>query len=163
MKDNLNYVKAILEPCFQKSSTIKGTRTFHYFKPLPTTRLGMKRISQDNEFSLQVNLEDENRYSLIQNAHENQFLVAAYDKKWYVGIIKEIDQSSSDFLVDFMHPCGPSHSFHWPKKRDICWIPCQHILCLVDAPTLINSRGFYQLSLKSAENVNHAWLHFCKS
>ena len=41
----------------------------------------MKRISQDNEFSLQVNLEDENCFSLIQNAHENQFLVAAYKKK----------------------------------------------------------------------------------
>ena len=123
----------------------------------------MKRISQDNEFSLQVNLEDENRFSLIQNAHENQFLVAAYDNKWYVGILQEIDQSSSDFLVDFMHPHGPSHSFHWPEKRDICWIPCQHILCLVDAPMLINSRGFYQLSLKSAKNVNDAWLHFCKS
>ena len=99
----------------------------------------------------------------FQNAHENQFLVAAYDKKWYVRIIKEIDRSSSDFLVDFMHPYGPSHLFHWPKKRDICWIPCQHILWLVDAPTLINSRGFYQLSLKSAKNVNDARLHFCKS
>ena len=108
-------------------------------------------------------MEDENRFSLIQNAHENQFLVAAYDKKWYVGIIKEIDQSSSNFLVDFINPYGPSHSFHWPEKRDIRWILCQHILCLVDAPTLINSRGFYQLSLKSAENVNDAWLHFCKS
>ena len=163
LKDDLNHVKAILEPRFQKSSTIKGTRTFHYFKPLSTTRLGMKRINQDNEFSLQVNLEDENRFSLIQKAHENQFLVAAYDKKWYVRIIKQINQSGSDFLVDFMHPYGPSHAFHCPEKRDICWIPCQHILRLVDAPTLINSRGFYQLSLKSAENVNDAWLHFAKA
>ena len=28
-KDDLNHVKAILEPRFQKLSTIKGTRTFH--------------------------------------------------------------------------------------------------------------------------------------
>ena len=62
LKDHLNHVKAILETRFQKLSTIKGTRTFHYFKPLSTTRLGMKRISQDNEFSLQVNLEYENRF-----------------------------------------------------------------------------------------------------
>ena len=62
-----------------------------------------------------------------------------------------------------MHPYGPFHSSHWPEKRDICWIPCQHIPSLVDAPMLINNCGFYQLSLKSAENVNDAWLHFCKS
>ena len=80
LKDDLNHVKAVLEPRFQKSSRIKGTRTFHFFKPLSATRLRMKRISQDNKFSPQVNLEDENRFSLIQNAHENQFLVAAYDK-----------------------------------------------------------------------------------
>ena len=91
LKDDLNHVKAILEPRFQKSSTIKGTRIFHYFKSLSTARLRMKRISQENEFSRQVNLEDENHFSLIHNALENQFLVAAYDKKWYVGIIKEID------------------------------------------------------------------------
>ena len=45
LKNDLNHVKAILEPRFQKSSTIKGTRTFHYFKLLSTTQLGMKRIS----------------------------------------------------------------------------------------------------------------------
>ena len=139
LNDDSTTVKAILEPCFQTLSTTKGTRTFHY----NSTR--NEESSQGNEFSLQVNLEDENRFLLVQNAHENQFLVPAYDKKWYVGIILEIDQSSSAFQVDFMHPCGPAQSFHWPAKRDICWIPCQHILCLGDAPTLINSRGFYQL------------------
>ena len=114
MKDDLNSIKAILEPRFQKSSTIKETRTFHYFKLLSTTRLGMKRISEDDGFSLQVSLEDETRFPLVQSVNENQFLVAAYDKKWHVEIIKEIDQSSSDFPVDFMHPFpyGPAHSFH---------------------------------------------------
>ena len=44
LKDDLNHVKAILEPHFKKSSTIKGTRTFHYFKPLSTTRLFVNNL-----------------------------------------------------------------------------------------------------------------------
>ena len=36
LEDDLNRAKAVLEPRFQKLSPIKGTRTFHYFKPLTT-------------------------------------------------------------------------------------------------------------------------------
>ena len=34
--------------------TTKGTRAFHYFKPVGATRLDMKRISDDKQFSLRT-------------------------------------------------------------------------------------------------------------
>ena len=72
-------------------------------------------------------------------------------------MIREIDKSTGDLLINFMHPLGPAGSFHWPANRDLCWIPFQHILY---APVLLTSHGHYQLTSQSAENVEKAWLNF---
>jgi hypothetical protein len=31
-------------------------------------------------------------------------------------------------LVKFMHSEGPSPSFHWPQKSNVCWIEMESIL-----------------------------------
>jgi hypothetical protein len=33
-----------------------------------------------------------------------------------------------DTLIQFMHPDGPSPSFHWPHKDDICQVEMESIL-----------------------------------
>jgi len=96
----------------------------------------------------------------LQYATPNQFLSAVYDDKWYIGIIKEADSENSEFLLDFMHPNGPSSSFRWPEKRDICWVPIQHVLCRIEAPCLVTNRGQYQMTLESTQAVKKAWLNF---
>ena len=46
----------------------------------------------------------------------SQFLSAIYDGKWYIGVIKQVDFSNGEFLLDFMHPNGPSSSFSGLKS-----------------------------------------------
>jgi hypothetical protein len=38
---------------------------------------------------------------------------------------------SSDCLVRFMYPEGPSPSFHWSQKDDICWVKMESILKII--------------------------------
>ena len=162
-KEELNDLTLKLEPRFQKASTIKGTRSFHYFEPLSENKLGIKRISQHEEFSLEVTLHsDENPVFQHQNVTNNQFVTAVYDGKWYVGMIQEIDRSTDDFLLSFMHPFGPACTFHWPSKSDICWVPFQHVLCVIDVPTLVSNRGHYQLTPHSSKLVAKEWSNFLK-
>jgi len=33
------------------------------------------------------------------------------------------------------------HSFWWPEKQDLCWVPFQHRVCAISAPSLLNTRG----------------------
>jgi len=80
-----------------------------------------------------------------------------YDEMWYIGMIKEVDTSNSDILVDFMHPGGPSPSLHWPEKRDVCWIPFQHVLWKIDVPSLVTARGQYYLSDASKNKIVAIW------
>ena len=44
--------------------------------------------------------------------------------------------------VIFMCPPGPSHTFYWPNKDDICWVPFQQISCKVAAPTTTTERCY---------------------
>ena len=48
-----------------------------------------------------------------------------------------------------MQPNGPSHSYFWPDRQDICWIPKQNILCTIDVLTIVNARGEYHLPEES--------------
>ena len=152
-----------LQQRFELACTIKGTRGFHYFKAISSTKLAMKRTSQDEEFSFEVNLElapvsDD----FLQSLKENEFLCVVYDKMWYIGVIKEVDNCNSDVLLDFMHPGGPSRTrtFHWPQKRDVCWVPCPHVLCKVDVPSRATTRGQYYLSKPSTKKIDVAWQKF---
>jgi hypothetical protein len=58
----------------------------------------------------------------------------------------------SDSLVKFMHPEGPSPSFHWPQKDDICWVEMESILKVIQA--LAAGTGRHTFSMKDAEEYN---------
>ena len=30
---------------------------------------------------------------------------------------------------------GPSNSFAWPKRKDVCWVPYMHVICKIRPPT----------------------------
>ena len=51
--------------------------------------------------------------------------------------IRDISKEK-DVQLSFMHLHGPVTSYHWPEKEDICYVPLQCVLCLVDAPNTTN-------------------------
>ena len=94
---------------------------------------------------------------------DGKFIAAVYDDRWYIGIVEKLDSDNGDIFVKFMHPNGPSFSFFWPKHEDLCWVPSEHILCVVDSPDPLTSRGGYKFSVKNMNLIRRNWEVFCKS
>ena len=162
LKKELDQLKNKMEKRWKLASTIKGICSFHYFMYLSTSRLGMKWISLDDTFSLEVDLQQPEHTCLtLQHATAIQFLSAVYDEMWYIGMIKEADFLNSGFLLDFMNPNGLLSSFWWPEKCDIYWVPFQHILFMIEAPRLFSGSGQYQTMAAFARTVEIARLN-CK-
>ena len=150
-----------MEPQFELAVTIKSTWAFHHFRPLSLTKLGVKRISHDDQYALKVDLtSSQNQKIFLQVLIINKFVCAAYDLDWYIGLVVEVDMPNNDAMVEFMHPKGPSDYFHWPQKKDSCWIPFQHILCTIDVPCMMNNREQYQLKRQSKMRIDQVWKKF---
>ena len=50
------------------------------------------------------------------------YLAFVYDRKWYVGIVEDIERGDCDVQVSSMHPKGPSTLFFWPERVDEVWV-----------------------------------------
>jgi len=79
--------------------------------------------------------------------------------EWWIGIIREVDKEQDDARINFMHPHGPSQSFHWPQVDDMCWVPITHLLCSVDTPTTITGRQ-YSITQAEVKKVEELMLMF---
>ena len=73
--------------------TVEGTRAFYYFKPAGATRLGMKRISDDKQFSLETDIISSREDIPTQNTNIGQYVSVLYDDNWYIGIVQHIDKT----------------------------------------------------------------------
>ena len=73
-----------------------------------------------------------------------------------VGMVQDINKEEADVAVKFMHPNGPSPSFKWPSKDDICWVPNIHILCKIDIPLTETGRT-YHLSEDNVKKITEAF------
>ena len=54
-----------------------------------------------------------------------------YDGLWWIGSNRSTSDEHDDVQVLFMHPHGPSKSFKWPQREDVCWVSRYHILCKI--------------------------------
>jgi len=125
------------EKRFSHAKTVPGTRSFHWFVPLSTTKIQVGYISGDisGTFgSQQAAMRD-------LNLQPGQFVACVYDGEWWLGNITEISTDNDDVKVSFMHPHGPATSFCWPSTIDHCWVPIVHILCQVPALSTAVSTG----------------------
>jgi len=142
---------------FKHSKTVAGTRSHHSYIPGEHRKLLVKRVSGDETaFEVAVtDFQDEVRrvtpapgptlaqaVTLIQ-CEPGQYVGCLYDNKWWVGLIREKSDEEGDLLIVFMHPHGPARSFHWPAREDICWVPLQDILSIIQAPTTPNGRNYF--------------------
>ena len=59
------------------------------------------------------------RYS-ISDLPTQTYVACHYDEQWWIGIV--IDAVEGDIKVNFLPPFGPSQSFYWPARQDVCWV-----------------------------------------
>lgn len=63
---------------------------------------------------------------------ENDFVIAAYDNKYFVGQLTEIDDDDDSLEISFM--VRKKLLFQWPNPQDIIWIEKSAVVCKIDAP-----------------------------
>ena len=85
-------------------------------------------------------------------ANRLSYVACKYDEQWWVGMVLEADQASNDIKITFMHPHGPSDSFFWPSKDDVCWVPPSSVILKLNPPTTSNGRS-YKIDTEEFNNI----------
>ena len=130
---------------FDCGSTKPGTRSFHLFVPQGKGVVSYKRCADDDEFAGTHDF-FKNISETIVDVHVNDYCAAWCDKRWWVGVVSQMDTETADVLVKFMHPPGPRPSFYWPEREDVCWVPQCDIIRVLETPTTSSSGRSYKLS-----------------
>ena len=140
-------------------NTIHGTRSHHAFVPISQSSMKMKRISSDDIHSIitlcqapPCALKSDRGNDRENDYQPGMYVACIYDNCWYIGNIVELSDINSDVLVSFMKRRDTKLS--WPHREDKCWIPLQHIICVVDVPQPESQAAQqYQLAIKNYETI----------
>ena len=117
----------------------------------------MKRLSADSRYTVASISTQSPRAEIIsfKQLPPGKYVACVYDREWYVGCIVECSEQHGDVMVNFMKR-STSGLFSWPppSKKDECWVPLQHIICLIKAPELQgHTARFYKLDPKDARTI----------
>ena len=119
--DVMKYVNQ-QERRFKSAKKIAGTRSHHCFLPSSEGNLLISRISGDvNKTTVKVNdiPKDINLWA------QGSYVTAVYNRKWYIGIITEVDYDEED-VTRRVGKGSLSVSYMWPKRKDECIVPVGH-------------------------------------
>ena len=155
-KDDIDSATKTMTKRVEMSSTLDGTRSYHYFEHLGNGRIGAKIISDDEMFEIKVDHVPILGLSMT-DFHLGDYVAFVYDQKWYVGLILSLSINHNELEVKSMHPHGPSTFFKWPSRSDIVWVTLSQVLCVVECPNMLSSRGQYKLSDVSSTKVSQMW------
>ena len=121
-----------------------GTRNHHCFIPVNDEQLRLFRISADVNGTLVTNATESAKIlNILELCIPGKYVAAVYDQKWYAGNIVQCDKEKEDVLVNFMRADDTTGSnFQWPRKKDECWVPTEHILCILPVPATATRRHY---------------------
>ena len=155
-KEDIETSSATLANRIALSSTLDGTRSFHYFKHQGNGKVGAKILSGDDAYDVLVNHVPILSFN-ITDFHFGDYIAFVYDRKWYIGYVSDMDVAQNELEVKSMHPNGPGRSFSFPRRPDLVWITMTQLLCHIDCPNLINSRGQYRISNATVTKIDEMW------
>jgi hypothetical protein len=154
-----------LEDRFSAAKTIPGTQKLHRFVPIDNTTMRVYDLSQSS-ISQSVTVcdtdggESSGEFGTADSTEilpGSTYIACQYDRKWWVGMVKDKSDDFDDYLVTFMTPSGLSLQYFWPVKQDICWIEKANIVCTLQSPdiTSTSTRGysFSKSNLQKAEDI----------
>jgi len=158
--------RAKLSARFELSKTIPGTRSHHSFIPVNSCELRISRISGENNSTIvrandMAPEETATDFHGQQNLQPGQYVAAVYDNSWYLGNVVEVSTEQEDIFLDFMKPKGPAISFSWPRRKDQCWVPRDHILVTTVDLTTATGRQ-YKLSQEAEKTIFELFEFFLK-
>ena len=136
---DINEAASKLQSRFETSQTIKGTQQYHRFAPINKSTLQAYKLSNQKEDPEVVMVSSDMPQAPVLDIKEQSFVCCIYDGQPWIGLVEEVSEEYGDYHVNFMHPHGPAKQFNWPLKKDTCWVAGDHILCLIDYPSLTSS------------------------
>ena len=119
---------------FAPGRTVTGTRSYHFFATVSENEIAYKRTSEDEEITGNFFITCEEDEMPTCDAKINDYVAITYDDKWWIGLMKGIDNVEQDCKVNFMHPSGPTRNFYWPTRAYICWVSSLDIICIIGTP-----------------------------
>jgi hypothetical protein len=149
---------------FSTTRTIPGTRSFHHFKPLHSNNIEIKRTTDSPNPAVIFSFQNSSGWVCVQPSLNN-YVAANYDGKWYFGLVKTVFNEEEDAEILFLHPPGSATSFYWPQREDLCIVPLEHIINIVEAPqSNATGRMFYfkKECVKKTENCWMMWKKYFK-
>ena len=161
-KERMENVRKELMDRFSLGRTIPGTRSYHYFEPVSTSTIAFKYTAEEDTFLGTFNISGEKgKFLSITSAKASDFVACRYDKKWWIGMVKEFCMEENDFKISFLHPPGPCLSFHWPQREDVCWVSELDVLSSIEAPVTKTGRT-YDITNEDVQNINELLLNHNK-
>ena len=86
-----------------------------------------------------------------------EWIASKYDKKWFIGTIKEVDKEDGEACVKFMtrgRGKTARANFMWPEREDILWVKREDILCVIEPPLQTSkTRQTFQLSVATIDLI----------
>ena len=99
----------------------------------------MKQYFNATKYSLATCVVHAGMFLALEEIHG--FVTCLYDSTWWLGCVLNVNSSSDEIQVSFLHPPGPSPSFVYPSNSDILWVSRQSILTKVD-PSTVTGRTY---------------------
>lgn len=137
---------------YVSAKTLPGTRSYHQFIPLSHSKIGVKYVSEEEQFAFTFDFNIAPK-AVLREVKLSEFVSCIYDERPWIGLVEEIDVTSKDVLIKFLHPHYPSRSFHWPSREDLCWVPNTHILRSIKTPTTATGRQ-YQICIEDVSAID---------
>ena len=150
---HVNRYKGIEDP-------IPGTRSYHQFIPLSKDRIGARRCSDDAEFACVHDFHA--TFCLDEEIVIGSYAAVVYDQCWWLCLILERNVEERDVQVKFLHPKGPSSYFYWPQRDDVCFVPENCILKIIEEPIATGTGRKYLVSNGTLKAIQLKFTNFLK-
>lgn len=142
-----------------EARTVAGTRSHHAFIPYEG-KLKIYRISQDSVNNENCTISSVST-DLLRFVHcdpqllqPGKYVAAMYDGMWYAGLIMEHSTEHSDVTLNFMTRNSTTNNLTWPRRKDICCVPYEHVLCILNSVGVCGrSARTYQISEEELKSV----------
>ena len=107
-------------------------------------QISYKRVGDDNDYAGTCTFsEAANPKVSFDKISANEYVACYYDSNWWVGLVQNVNCDEKDVEIIFLHPPGPSNSFTWAKRKDVCLVPCMNVICKIRPPTTFTGQTYY--------------------
>ena len=95
----------------------------------------MKRVSFDKISTTIANQTERS----ISEYSPGMYIDCTDDGDWFIGNIIRVCEEFDDVYCKFLH--RSNRIFTWPRNDDECWVPINHIVCVVKSLTAMSQRA----------------------